>query len=523
MGCGRGDGKGDGGSADDSRRGGTAVIALPAEPDVLNSLIRSSAFSGRVLALIQDGLVEMGEDLRWEPRIASSWELAPDSLAITYHLRPWRWEDGVRLDADDVVSTFKLFRDPRVASPRRGFFRHIVRAVAPDSATVRYEFDQPLADPVGRTVHAILPRHRTADLDPEQVRSWELNSRPLASGPFRLVRWDRGAELVLEPNSRYPGEPPLLDRVVFRVMPDETARLVALETGEVDLVEEIPPQAATRLAANENVEVHRIRGRVFGYLSFNFARPVFSDVRVRRAISLAIDRSRLVDGLLYGFASPAFSPLPPALWNHHPGLRADPYAPARAESLLAAAGWRDADGDGVRERAGKRLAFELITRKGDPVRENTAVVIRENLRAVGIDVTLRILEHATGLDLVRNGRFDTYLGHFEQNVYGDPSSLVLSDARGRFNYGGYANGRVDSLVAVALKATDPKVALPVWYRLQEVLAADPPAVYLYYPEVLVGVSTRLRNVRPHLLSPYNNLPEWWIASGDRKYRSSAAE
>ncbi|MFO7653143.1 MAG: ABC transporter substrate-binding protein [Candidatus Krumholzibacteriia bacterium] len=504
---------------DESRHGGTVVIALPAEPDVLNSLVSTSAYSGQILALVQDGLAEMDEEYAWQPRIASGWDVAADGLSVTFHLRPWVWEDGASLTARDIVRSFELFRDPVVASPRAGLYRSVLGAVALDSATVRFDLDGPQLDPLWRTVHAILPAHRVDHLDPADVRAWPLNRRPLASGPFRLQRWKAGAEIVLEPNPRYPLAGPLLDRIVFRIIPDETARFLALEAGDVDVVEELPPQAAARLAAGTGIEVHRVTGRVYGYVSYNFDRPLFRDARVRRAISLAIDRERLVDGLLHGYGRPAGSPLPPAVWNHHADLLPDPHAPARAESLLAAAGWADLDGDGVRERAGERLSFELITRKGDPVRENGAVILRDNLAAVGIDLQLRVMEHAAGLDRVRERRFDAYLGHFSQNLLGDPSSLLLAGESGRFNYGGYASAVVDSLLAVALGETDRAAALPVWRRLQEEVAADPPAAYLYYPDVLVGVNRRIRDARPHVLSPYNNLVEWWIAPADRKYAS----
>jgi len=157
------------------------------DPDALNSLVRESAYAGIVLGEIQDGLAEMGEDLEFYPRIASGWDLAPDHLSITYHLKPWVWSDGQPLTARDVVSSFDLLRDERVASPLRGFHSVVRSVTALDSATVRYVFSQPIPDPVVRSIHALLPAHLTEGLDPSAVRSWPLNHQPLSSGDFRLA------------------------------------------------------------------------------------------------------------------------------------------------------------------------------------------------------------------------------------------------------------------------------------------------------------------------------------------------
>ncbi len=523
VGCGRGDERHEAAPSTRPEPGGTAVIAFPAEPDVLNSLIRTTVSAGQILALIQDGLADMGEDLIWRPRIAESWTVAGDGQSLTYRLRPWFWSDGAPLTAYDVVATFTLFNDPVIASPRRGSFRHVTEAAVLDSFTVRYLFDRVLPDAVGRTAHAILPVHVTAGLDPMRVREWPLNQHPLASGPFRLERWVHDDQIVLVPNSRYAGPQPLLERVVLRIIPDETARLLALEAGEVDFVEELPYGAAARLEAEGAIELQRVQGRLYGHLTYNFANPLFGDRRVRRAISVAIDRDRFVNGLLYGFGAPAASLLPPALWNHDANLAADPYRPEEARRLLAEAGWIDADGDGVRERDGVRFSFAVITRKGDPIRENGIVVIRENLRQIGIEVRPRVMEHAAGIELVSSGRFDAYLGVFQADLGADPSALIRSDARDRFNYGGYANARVDSLLALATVEADRARAKPLWDQIQALLAVDPPAAFLYYPEIIHGFNPRLRGVRSHLLSPYNNLHEWWIPPTERKYRSPSAE
>jgi peptide/nickel transport system substrate-binding protein len=501
--------------------GGTAVVALSSDPDVLNPLIYSSANAGIVFAEIHDGLAEMGDDLVYHPRIASDWVVSPDGLMVTYSLRPWRWSDGHPLTAQDVVSSFNLFMNPSVASPRRGSYREVLAATALDSVTVRYELARPQPDPIQRTWHHILPDHLTRDLDPQNVRGWDLNHHPLSSGEFVLEDWAHNRSLSLVRNQAYPGTAALLDRVVFKILPEESSRLVALETGEVDLVDHVPPDAARRLEESGRVRISANGGRQFYYLQWNCTNPLFAQSEVRRALSLAMDRERMVGTLLLGYGSPAVGPIPPALWNHHRTLSPDPFDPAEASRLLAAAGWSDTDGDGVRDKDGVPFRFEILTKQGDPVRENGSVILRENLKDVGVDVTILAMELASGLARLRSGRFDSYFGRLNANLYGDPSGYVKSTAVEEFNNGRYANPAVDSLLAVALGTLESSQSLPLWLEIQEMLQLDPPAAYLFYPENLVGIGPRLRDVRPHLLSPINNLAEWWIAPDERKYKSGS--
>jgi peptide/nickel transport system substrate-binding protein len=229
----------------------------------------------------------------------------------------------------------------------------------------------------------------------------------------------------------------------------------------------------------------------------------------------------MVATLLLGYGLPAVGPIPPVLWNHHQALAPDPFDPAESTRLLAAAGWNDTDGDGVLDRDGIPFRFEILTKQGDPVRENGSVILRENLKQIGVEATILAMELAAGLDRLRAGRFDAYFGRLNANLYGDPSGYIKSTAVGEFNSGHYANATVDSLLAVALGTLDRDAALPIWLDIQEILQIDPPAAYLLYPENLVGIGTRLQDVRPHLLSPVNNLAEWWISPADRKYKSGS--
>ena len=491
--------------------GGTAVVALGSEPDVLNPLLYASATAGQVIAELHDGLTDMDESLNYVPRIARSWELAPDSLSITYHLRPWRWSDGRPLTARDVVGSLALFKDERVASRRRSLFEAVTGAVALDDSTVRYDLARPLPDPVQVTWHHILPWHVVGGLDPAAVGSWPVNRQPLASGEFQLESWAPGRELVLTRNPYYPGAPARLERVVFRIVPEEATRLLMLETGEVDVADGVSPASAGRLEARGDLRLVATGGRRIYYLQWNCRNPALADAATRRALSLALDRDRMVASLLAGYGRPAVGPIPPVMWNHHRGLAAPACDAAAARRALAEAGWADGDGDGVLERDGRPLRLEMLTRSGDPVREQGAVIIRENLKAAGVAVEVRAMEQVAGLERVREGLFDAYFGLLVANLYGNPAPYVRSTAVGEYNQGRYANARVDSLLDAALTEPDRQRALPAWLRLQEVLVADPPSAYLIYPDNLVAVNRRLRDVRPHLLSPVNNLAEWWIA------------
>ncbi len=505
-GCGR-----DEGAVERTGRDDTAVIAFPAEPDNLNPLLYTSSYAGQILVLLMEGLVEMGEDLTYHPHIADTLIFSPDSLEVTVRLRPWSWSDGRPLTSRDVVRSVELYKDPVIASPRAGGrIANIDTVTALDPVTVVYRFREARPDLVPTLGHFILPAHVVDGLDPADVARWPLNVAPLSSGPYVLEEWDHDRRLVLVRNERYPGRRSRLRRLVFRIIPDVTARVVALETGEVDFLADVPPHLVSRLEKRADLRVERMPGRLTGQIYWNLERPLFSDRRVRRALSCAIDREAFVSGLLHGYARPAASPLPPALWAHDDSLPPDPYDPELAARLLDEAGWRDTDGDGIRDREGRPFRFTLLTRKGDPVRENGAVVIRDNLAAIGVDVRTRVMELSSAVALLRRGEFDAYLGVFSSRLTVDPSPLLSAAGRDKFNYGHYASSRADSLLAAALACRDRARARRLWQRWQRWIAYDEPMAFLYYPDIIVAYNRRLRDVRPHILSPYQNVVSWRV-------------
>lgn len=498
--------------------GGTAVIAFAAEPDVLNPLLYKSALAGQILVLMFDALVEMQDDFHYAPCIADSLTFSSDMLELTVHLREWNWADGTPLDAWDIVSSISLYQDPVIASPRSGSnLMNVESVTALDARTVRYRFREYRSDLVPTLGHFILPHAMTDSLDRADIRRWAMNENPPACGLFQLESWDHDRNLTLVRNSAYPAAAPNLDRLIFRIIPDKTAQLIELETGGVDFVEDVPSHEAARLRQRSDLVVESYGGRLVGQVYWNHELDLFKDRRVRQALSLAIDRAMFVDGLLNGYGEPAAGPFPPSIWAHDPDIAPDAFDPEQARLLLSRAGWIDTDGDGIRDKDGQPFSFVMLTRKGDPVRENGIQILRENYADIGVQLQPRILEFTTAIDMVRQGRFEAYLGVFSARLAVDPSALLASDSFDRFNYGHYASAVSDSLMHLALRTDDRREAKRIWSDFQKHIAQDQPMAFIYYPHSIVAYSKRLRDVRPHVLSPYNNIGEWWIDPTDRKY------
>ncbi|MCP4145738.1 MAG: hypothetical protein GY752_10720 [bacterium] len=495
--------------------GGTVVIALEVEPESLNPLFYRSSYSGQILTIMHDSMLEMGEDFTYQSNICDELIWSEDSLSITVSIKEWLWSNGTIMTADDIVSSCELYKNPELACPRLSdAIRNIKSVEAIDNQTVCYKFESVRSDMVSALGHFIFsPSDRDAIINDGRLVNTLVNE----SGIYVLSKWDHDSSLVLERNENYSGKHSNLERVIFKIIPDETSRAIALETGEVDVLNNIPPHIANRLSSVKEVVLHNSPGRLVGMLTWNLENPVFKDPTVRKALSLAIDRERIVEDFLYGFGSVGKGPIPPASWAHDAKILPDNYNPERSKRMLDKAGWVDSNGDGIRDKDGVDLEFKIITKKGDSVRENSLIMLRENFCAIGANVECSVAEFSSMIEQVRSGNFDSYLRVYSSRMSVNPSALYASGPSSRFNYGNYSSELVDAFLRLALAETDREKATKLWHKFEFAVVADPPAAFLYYPHTIVGVSERVQNVKPHVLSSYNNIREWWIAKEDRKY------
>ena len=445
------------------------------------------------------------------PYYARRWRWAPDRRAVTLFLESTlRWHDGVPTTAADAVFTFALARDSAVGSPRRAELGALAAAEAVDDTTLVLRFTTAQPDlPRFVCELPLVPRHVLGPAPRRALGQARFETAPVGNGPFRFVERRAGARWTFARNDGFPasmGGPPRLARLVVAVVDEPTTKFSGLISGELDVAGIAPTSAA--LLAHDPV------ARVLSYpvafstgLVFNTGRPPFDDVRVRQAVSASIDRRRLVDVALAGYATPSAGAVPPGFPN---ALAVpDPRDPRRADSLLDATGWARGR-DGVRRRGGRPLEVELLTvGSGDNAVEQ---LVQADLAARGVTTAIRPRELGAFLTAARAPRkaFDLLL----TGVPGDlglahlTAMFATSGSGGTLDYASYHRPALDAAFARAVVAPDAAARAAAWAAVQRVLADSVPVAWLYHARGVQGVARRLRGVAMDLRGELATVHEW---------------
>jgi len=504
-------------TAAEARPAGTVVYASGADLESANPLVTIHPLALQIQRYaLYVTLARYDDSLRPAPYYARSWRWSRDSTRLTFHLAPGlRWHDGAPTSARDVAFTLDAARDPATGYPRYADLADVESVTAADDSTVVIHFARPATHfPLVLCELPIAPEHLLRDVPRARMRESVFNMYPVGNGPFRFVERRPGQRWVFERNADFPrelGGPPTLERIVIAVVDEAATKFAGLVSGELD-VAGISPSMAHLVASDASLRVADYPTLSSSAMIFNTARAPFDDVRVRRAIGVSIDRARLIQAALAGYATPADGPLP----TGHP--YAAPERPALdtalADSLLDAAGWRRGTG-GLRERGGRQLRFDLLTvgSAGNAVEQ----IIQADLAAVGIRMEIRQREMASFLAeaRARPKRFDALF----TGIVGDLSLAYISamyDSRlagGALDYGGYHTPRLDSLLSRARAAPDGATARDAWLAVQRELVEQAPAVWVYHSRGVQGLSRRLHGVRMDLRGELVTLHDWSAAAG----------
>jgi len=512
-----------------------AVVASGADLESANPLVTVHPLARQVQrhALFVT-LARYDSALNPLPYFARRWEWSEDRRTLRLSLDPaLRWHDGTPTTARDVAFTLDAARDPATGSPRAAELGWLAHARVEDDTTVILSATRPLASlPAILCELPIVPAHLLASVPRESFRRHAFATDPLGNGPFRFTSRRAGERWIFDRNDDFPpamGGPPRLARLIVAVVDEPTTKFAGLVSGDLDLAG-IAPTMASLVQRDPTLEVLSYPVTFSYALVFNPARPPFDDVRVRRAVSGAINRSRLVHVALAGFAAPADGPVPP----EHPlamsrapddsgssggivGRRA--LAPATAaatrtgvEPDLDDAGWTTGP-DGMRRRGAQPLRFTLLTvGSGDNALEQ---LVQADMRRIGIAMEIRQMELGAFLSEARSAtkRFDAL-------VTGIPGDVSLAHLAGMFDgaqrggaldYAGYHDRALDEAFADVTRAAGPDELRGAWGTVQRLLAERMPVAWLYHARGVQGKRRRLQGVRMDLRGELATVTEWHFA------------
>ena len=501
--------------------GGRILFGSIGEASNLIPYLTADSASHEVADLIYVSPLRYDKDLQVEPWAAESWSMEDEGRLMRFTLRKGiLWEDGVELTTGDVAYTCKVVADPATGSPYAEDFSRIKNFRVIDRYTFEVEYEHFFARSVSTWMQPILPRHL---LEGQNIRSTPLSRKPVGAGPYRLKSWEPGSRIILEASASYFDGKPHIAEVVYRIIPDNATMFMETRAGRVDVMGLSPLQYLRQTSGpvwERDFNKFRYLDSSYVFLGFNLQHPFFKDVRVRRAISQAIDRESIIQGVLMGQGIPAFGPFKPGVWAYHPTLKPMPQNVAAARALLAEAGFTDSDGDGLLDKDGKPFSFTILTNQGNEQRILTATVMQSQLRAVGIDVRIRTVEWAAFIrEFVNKGRFDAIILGWTTPQDPDIYQVWHSSQafEGGLNFTYYKNAEVDRLLEEARSTPDQKTRAQLYYRMQEILDAEQPYCFLFVPYALPVVQKRFQGVKPTLAGIMYNFEKWWVPKELQEY------
>ncbi|MGH2360187.1 MAG: peptide ABC transporter substrate-binding protein [bacterium] len=448
-------------------------------------------------------LVAEDENGELEGRLARRWEHSPDYREWTYHLRTdVRWHDGVPVTAQDIKFTVDLLAHVPGATP---FLIESITVL--DDSTVRVRYTQTTAR--WDSWWVFYPKHLLEHLDPKKLEDWEFWTHPVGNGPYRFVRYQPDTMMEFEANPDYYRGKPKIERVVLKFAGD--AGLTELLSGNVDALPGANRADIPKLAADPRFRVcFQIGPDLARVIYWQNDHPLFRDPNIRRALTLAIDRRGLLRALNLPDNIAVFDgPLTRRQLRRGQLPEPLPYDPARARALLDAAGWRDGNGDGIRERDGKPFRFTTIVSHAESggVDEWTAVYLQEQLRRVGVRMDIQVLDRGVPARL-KSGEFEAAILHFRHSAW------WLQQYVGRNSPIGYSNAEVARQIDQAMVTADPEVLDGIYQDLMEIFRADVPVTFLT-PQVNTYIAhRRIRGLSsPWRANPVEYMEDLWLEDG----------
>jgi peptide/nickel transport system substrate-binding protein len=511
-------------------KGGTVIESSFSDAEILNPILSTDNASSHVEEMLFNGLTQISpEDLSVLPELAERWEISDDSKTFTFYLRKdVTWHDGEPFTAKDVKFTFDTILNSDVNSPRRADLADVLtpeQIVVLDDYTIQFQLNQVDASfLVSKTGYGILPEHILGSLTPQEFNTAEFNTlAPVGTGPFMFREWVKDDHVALVKNPNYWGGEPNIDFWYFKVVENQTVEFAQLQTGEVDYA---PVTAALWEEAQQQEHLQCLAYSQFDFLFYIYQldpakSPLFLDVRTRQALLYGLDRQAMVDSIAFGLADVANSTIPPISWAHNPDN--EPrygYEVDKAKQLLEEAGWKDEDGNGIREAHGVQgvedgtpFSFEIHSNAGNQEREQAMLAMQQYWAELGVEAKPTAIEwNALLAELTETYEFQMIVVGFNWDTDPDQKTMWHTNSYGSgFNMNKYSNPELDKILDDALLTVDQEKRKEYYYQMQHILAQDVPAPILYFRQGTGCWNKRLHEFKFNAIEQERwNAEQWWV-------------
>ena len=454
---------------------------------------------GEINILLFNGLTAHDGDNQVVPCLAKSWDFDPAACAYTFHLEEnVKWHDGEPFTAGDVKFTIESIMDPENGSENAPNYEDVEEITVLDDYTVSFRLSAPNAAFLDYMAMAVLPRHL---LEGEDMQESAFFRSPVGTGPYKLSAWDEGQAITLTRNEDYFKGPAGIGTIIFKIVPDDNAKAVQMQSGELTLAH-LTPKDAENFQDKDGYTVYRMKTSDYRGILFNFWNPYWTENRdLIPAVCCAIDRQAILDAVVLGHGVTAYGPLQRNLYNNEQVEHYD-YDPARARSILENAGCAMGP-NGFYERGGEEVGFVLSVGAGDQVRLDMAQAAAQQLREVGINCTVEV---PAVVDW--GGQMAYLIGWGSPFDADDHTYKVFGTDKGA-NYSGYSNPLVDQYLTEARQSGDPAVRRAAYDNFQAALADDPAYAFICYVDADYVASTALKGVAPGTVLGHHGVGIFW--------------
>lgn len=507
--------------------------SLDGSPDYLNPILSTTRNASYIENLVFDYLFDITKDLDLIPRLAESYEISDDKLVYTFKVREGvKWHDDVPLTAEDFVYTYQKIIDPKVKSMGlRESFENVKEVTLIDTYTFKVVYNQPDVTAIMSWSIAPIPKHiyEKEELKEGGINESYYNRHPIGCGPYKFVEWQTDQHILLERNPNYwdNNHPPYLEKIKFKIIPDQSVEFLAFKSGELDITGLTPIQWLKQSDGPEFARANKLKytAMTYSFIGWNQdgSNPFFTDKRVRKAMTLSLNIPMIIEKIYLGFATQSTGPFYPGTWSYNPNVKPLPYNPEEAKRLLASAGWKDTNGDGYLDKDGVKFEFELLVPGSDIELLRVPTILRESLMSLGIICNIRSLEWSAFVKRVHNHEFQAIIMAF--GIGSDPSELKSmwhsKEYEAGNNYIKYQNATVDSLLEQGKLEFNKEKRKKIYHRIHELIYEDQPFTFLIHGVTLIAIDKRFRNVEPSPVGLFLYFPgmrDWYVPKELQKYK-----